>query len=133
MSAMRLAAFAVFATGCGITLTTTTINPAPRATTARDPATVEVYTAGPPPRPRVDVSITWAQLGSPSTDPFRDMIGELRKQAGALGCDALIIQRTSVQTMVATCAIYTDGAPSPVAAQPSAGSTAAPPPLAPHG
>jgi hypothetical protein len=132
MCAMRLAVLAVLATGCGIALNTTAINPAPRATTARDPATVEVYTGGPPPRPRVDVSITWAQLGSPSTDPFREMLGELRRQAGALGCDALIVQRISVQTMVATCAMYTDGAQSPTAARPSAGPVAAPPPLVPH-
>jgi hypothetical protein len=132
MFAMRLVAFFVLATGCGVTLSTTTINPAPRATTGRDPATVEVYTAGPPARPRVDVSMTWAELGAPSTDPFGDMLGELRKQAGALGCDALIVQRNSAQTMVATCAMYTDGAPSPMAAQHPAAPAAAPPPPAPH-
>jgi hypothetical protein len=134
MSAMRLAAiFLLASSGCGVMLSTTTINPAPRATTARDPASVEVYTAGPPARQRVDVSMTWAQLGGPSTNPFGDMLGELRKQAGALGCDALIVQRNSAETMVATCAMYTDGAPSPpTAAPPPAAPAAAPPALAPH-
>jgi len=127
MSAMRLAAFFVLAAGCGVTLSTTAINPAPRATTGRDPATVEVYTAGPPPRPRVDVSMTWADLGGPSLDPFGDMLGELRKQAGALGCDALIVQRTTAQAMVATCAMYTDGAPRSMVARPPAAPAAAPP------
>ncbi len=132
MSAMRLAAFFVLATGCGVTLSTTTINPAPRAATARDPATVEVYTAGPPPRPRVDVSMTWADVNQQSSDPFGEMLGELRKQAGALGCDALIIQRSAAFSMLATCAMYTDGASSPKIAPPPAAPTAAPPPLAPH-
>ena len=130
---MRLAAFFVLATGCGVALSTTTINPAPHATTGRDPATVEVYTAGPPARPRVDVSMTWANLDGPNTDPFGGMLGELRKQAGTLGCDALIVQRNSGRTMVATCAMYTDGAPSPMAAPPPAApAAAAPPTLAPH-
>jgi hypothetical protein len=128
---MRLAAVLVLATGCGVSLSTTAINPAPRAAIARDPATVEVYTAGPPARPRVDVSMTWADLGGPTTDPFGDMLRELRKQAGALGCDALIVQRTSGREMVATCAMYTDGAPSPTAAPPPAAPAASPPP-APH-
>jgi hypothetical protein len=129
---MRFAALVVLVAGCGVTLSTTTINPAPRATTGRDPATVEVYTAGPPSRPRVDVSMTWADLGGPSADPFGDMLGELRKQAGTLGCDALIVQRTTAQTMVATCAMYTDGAPSPMAARPPAAPAAVPPPLVPR-
>ena len=127
MCAMRFAALLVLATGCGVTLNTTTINPTPHPTTARDPATVEVYTAGPPPRPRVDVSMTWADLGGPSTDPFGDMLGEMRKQAGALGCDALIVQRTSAREMVATCAVYTDGARSPMTAPPPTAPAAAPP------
>jgi hypothetical protein len=130
MRAMRLAGFLVLATGCGVTLNSTAINPAPRATTGRDPATVEVYTAGPPPRPRVDVSMTWADLNGPSTDPFGDMLGELRKQAAANGCDALIVQRTSARAMVATCAMYTDGAPNPTAARPPTAPGASPP--APH-
>ena len=132
---MRLAAFVVLvvlAAGCGVTLSTTIINPAPRATTERDPATVEVYTAGPPARPRVDVSMTWAELGGPSADPFGDMLGDLRKQAGRLGCDALIVQRTTARAMVATCAMYTDGAPSPISALPPAAPPAVPPPLVPR-
>ena len=127
---MRLAAFFVLATGCGVSLTTTQVNPAPRAMTPRDPATVEVYTAGPPPRPRLDVSMTWAAVTSPTLDPFGDMLGELRKQAGALGCDALIVQRTSLQAMAATCAMYTDGVPSPTTTRPPPAPAAAPPPPA---
>lgn len=126
MSAMRLAAFSVLAAGCGVTLSTTTINSAPRAMTGRDPATVEVYTAGPPARPRVDVSMTWADLGGLSTDPFGDMLGELRRQAGALGCDALIVQRTTAHAMVATCAMYTDGVRNSMASPPPAPPAAAP-------
>jgi hypothetical protein len=129
---MRLAAFVVLATGCGVTLNTTTVNSAPHVMTGRDPATVEVYTAGPPARPRVDVSMTWADVGGPSMDPVGDLLGELRKQAGALGCDALIVQRTTAQAMVATCAVYTDGTPSPTAPPPPAPPAAAPPPLAPR-
>jgi hypothetical protein len=100
--------------------------------TGRDPATVEVYTGGPPARPRVDVSMTWADLGGPSTDPFGDMLGELRKLAGTLGCDALIVQRATAKAMVATCAMYTDGAASPMSARPPAAPAAAPAPVVPH-
>src|SRR5439155_6122802 len=116
--ALRLAVLLLLATGCSTTLTNT-INPAPRATIGRDPASVEVYTAGPPVRPRVDVSLTWAELNSgPRADPFGTILDELRKQAGALGCDALIVQPTSASTIVATCAMYTDGAQSPITAPP---------------
>lgn len=83
--------------------------------------------AGPPPRPRVDVSMTWASAEA-SSDALSDMLGELRKQAGALGCDALIVQRTAARSMVATCAMYTDGASNPVAPPPAAPAATLPSP-----
>ena len=132
---MRLAALFVFTTGCGVTLVNARINPEPRTMIGRDPATVEVYTGGPPPRSRVDVSVTWADLVGPSHEfpnPFGDMLRLLRKDAGAHGCDALIVQYISAQAMVATCAMYIDSAPSPMTARPPVAPAAAPPPLVPH-
>jgi len=89
---------------------------------------VEVYTAGPPTRPRVDVAFLEAeQQSSFSLHETQEMIAELRARAGRMGCDALVIGGTagrdpglrdaesylvehprSRKSIYGTCVVYTD-------------------------
>lgn len=58
----------------------------------RDPATVELFTSGPPHRPYVDVALLEAEEeSSMSTDGTPEMLTELRKRGAAMGCDAIVI------------------------------------------
>nr|HEX4317422.1 hypothetical protein [Kofleriaceae bacterium] len=121
--------------GCGVSVYTSTINSPPHPLAPRDPSTVEVYTGGPPPRARVDITMFTAALNGAHSDPFGDELASLRQQAAQMGCDALLVQRTSGRDMVATCTIYVDGGPMPraqpqpqAAPPPPAGAPGAPPP-----
>lgn len=127
MRVMKSVYLAVVLAGCGVTSTFTPINTPPRALQPRDPGAVEIYTAGPPPRSRVDVGQFQAGISTVATaDPFGDMLAALRKQAAAMGCDALFVQRSSEKFMVATCGVYTDGMGSPPPAGPLPPAAAAP-------
>jgi hypothetical protein len=129
---MKLLPALVMLAGCGVAVYTSAINPPPRPLAPRDPRTVEVYTGGPPPRPRIDLALFTADLQGGTgafSDPFTTELDSLRQQAGQMGCDALLVQRTSTRTMVATCTVWMDSAPTapPPAAPPPTALPPAPP------
>jgi hypothetical protein len=91
MSNKRFLAFVV-AAGCGTSIHTTPVNPAPRAMMPRDPALVELFTSGAPQRAHVDVALIEAEESSSfSTHRTPDMLRELREKGAQLGCDAVVI------------------------------------------
>jgi len=91
MSKQWLFALLVVA-GCGTSIHTTPINPAPRPMMSRDPATVELFTSGPPQRAHVDVAFFEAEeTSSFSTDGTPDMLRRLRERGAELGCDAIVV------------------------------------------
>ncbi len=51
-------------------------------------AEVEVFTAGPPQRPFVEVAVLTANYGDPAED-----IEQIRAKAGEYGCDAVVFSR----------------------------------------
>ena len=59
---------------------------------SRDPASVELFTSGPPPRAHVDVAFFEAEeTSSFSTDRTPDMLRHLRERGADLGCDAVVV------------------------------------------
>ena len=97
---------APFVVGCGVCTNTSPINPPPHPLAPRSPASVEVYTGGPPPRERLDIAMFTAELTGAHSDPFGDQLTTLRQQAAQMGCDALLVQRTGEHDMVATCTVW---------------------------
>lgn len=80
------------AAGCGTSIHTTPINPAPHAMVPRDPATVELFTSGPPQRAHVDVAFFEAEETSGlSLDGTPEMLRQLRERGAQLGCDAVVV------------------------------------------
>lgn len=80
------------AAGCGTSIQTTPINPAPHPMVSREPATVELFTSGPPQRAHVDVAFFEAEETSGlSTDGTSDMLRQLRERGAQLGCDAIVV------------------------------------------
>lgn len=88
--------------------------------------TVELFTAGAPSRPHVDVALLEAvEGGSFAYHATTEMLGDLRARAAAMGCDALVIGTVTPdtnlssdslyrKTIVGTCIVYT---PSAIGAQ----------------
>jgi hypothetical protein len=117
---MKLTLICVVLAGCGTTIQTTAINPAPRPL-ARSPDSVEVFTTGAPPRPHVDVALLEAEQDSSySLDDTAAMLAKLRERGAAMGCDALVFhglasyreelvgdQVQSRKGVYATCIVYT--------------------------
>jgi len=115
--------------GCGTTIQSTAINPAPRQLVPRDAASVEVFTTGAPPRPHVDVALLEAEQDSSySLDDTAEMLAKLRERGAAMGCDALVFhglssyseeligdQVQSRKGVYATCIVYTPTGPGAVA------------------
>lgn len=80
------------AAGCGTSIHSTPLNPAPHPMVSRHPATVELFTSGPPQRAHVDVAFIEAEeTSSFSTDGTADMLRQLRERGAQLGCDAVVI------------------------------------------
>ena len=118
---MKLSYLCVVLVGCGTTIQTTAINPAPRPLAARSPDTVELFTTGAPPRPHVDVALLEAEQDSSySLDDTAAMLAKLRERGAAMGCDALVFhglssyseeligdQVQSRKGVYATCIVYT--------------------------
>jgi hypothetical protein len=125
----------VLAAGCGTSIHTTTLNPAPRPMVPRHPASVELFTSGPPQRAHVDVALIEAEESSSfSTHRTPEMLNKLREQGAQLGCDAVVLGGMSSRDpgitdaeswlvdnpkgrkgVFATCIAYTEP---PIAAQP---------------
>ena len=90
--ALLLTFVAVGLTGCGTRTSYVRLNQPPGPMTARDPASVEVYSATRPDRPWVEIGIIEAQQASDfSGHDMPEIVAEMRARAAAEGCDALII------------------------------------------
>jgi hypothetical protein len=63
----------------------------------RSPAEVEIFTAGAPTRPHVDVAILEAEPGL-SERSTADLIARMRENAAANGCDGLVVTGVDTQT-----------------------------------
>lgn len=91
MSRQRFFALVLLA-GCGTSIHTTPINPAPRAMMPRDPASVELFSSGAPQRAHVDVAFFEAEEESSfSTHRTPEMLNKLREKGAQLGCDGVVI------------------------------------------
>lgn len=106
------------ALGCGLHHQVATLNAPPRPMQAKAPAAVHVYTSGRPGHAYHEVFLLQTDERSARAGYDESMIlDELRRRAGALGCDALILlESTSTFTpsgrrrsgLRATCAVYDD-------------------------
>lgn len=82
----------LLAVGCGTSIQTTPINPAPRPLAPRPPASVELFTSGAPPRAHVDVAFLEAEESSSfSTHRTPEMLNKLRERGAQMGCDGIVI------------------------------------------
>jgi hypothetical protein len=77
------------------------MNTPPHAMSPRSPDSVEVFTAGPPARARVDVAVIHVN----SMDP----LGDMRQRAADLGCDGLVLVHGDTAS-TGTCIVYTEPA-----------------------
>jgi len=101
--------------GCGSAVHTTQLNAPPVAMTARPPTAVELFSAGAPPRPHVDVALLQAEEPDFAADAVASMVDDMRGRAGAMGCHGLVLGAISPdpqlrhrKTMVGTCIVYTN-------------------------
>jgi hypothetical protein len=103
-------------TGCvnPDTITTDMMNQPPHALFARTAESVEVFTAGVPARPRVDVAVLHVDAPSGRVDPTI----LLRLRAADMGCDGLVLAHLDTG-LAGTCIVYTDTAAAPAAAAPA--------------
>ena len=121
--------------GCGIHVEYTELNAPPRPLAPRAPESVEVYASAAPARPHVDVGLFEVEQESSNTPgKTRALLDELRRRAGAIGCDAVVVAGitaknselesllldydTNKKALQATCIVYTAPPPAPVTAQP---------------
>lgn len=77
---------------CGTTIRYAETNAPPRAMVPRPASAVAVSTSGVPTRPYVEVGILSARQSSQySTSDMQNVIDAMRKRAGQIGCDALVV------------------------------------------
>ena len=83
----------MLAAGCGgVTVTTHPLNRPPKALMPHPPSVVEVYTSRPPRESYVEVAmIEVRQASAYSGASEKEVFREMRKKAGAMGCDGLIL------------------------------------------
>jgi hypothetical protein len=121
---------------CGTRLVVTNTNTPPRAMTPRSPESVQVFSTSPPPAPYVEVALIEARQQSEySVDRENVVIDKLRKKAGEMGCDGLVMTGSAdsvvgssddksgyVRTLKgykATCIVFTGEAPASKDAAPT--------------
>jgi hypothetical protein len=113
-------------TGCvnPDTITTDMMNQPPHTLSQRPVESVEVFTAGVPARPRVDVAVIRVAFPSGTPDP----IVLMRRRAAEMGCDGLVLAHLDTGAS-GTCIVYSDGpAPAPTAPAPAPTAPAPAPP-----
>lgn len=97
---------------------------------ARPPASVEIFSSGPPARAHVDIAYLEAKRAtSVSFDAMQELFAQLRDEAARMGCDGVVIggltssadvnPNLSRRAIMATCIVYTNES---VAATPKPGS-----------
>jgi hypothetical protein len=95
---MKLFVALVLAAGCGASVNSTPINMAPHPMAPRPPATVELYTSGPPARPHVDVALLEVEESSSvSLADTSEMMNELRNRGAQMGCDGIVLGSSSTR------------------------------------
>lgn len=93
----------LLATGCGTTVTATTLNPSPKPMAPRSPDSVELFSSAPPARPYVDVAYLEAEQDSDlSADRTGAFVAHLRERAAAMGCDGVILGEHTNRPSVST-------------------------------
>jgi hypothetical protein len=125
--------------GCPAQVYYTGLIAPPRPLAPRRPEDVELLVVTPPARPHTNVGLYQIIAGS-DADDSRAMIQRLRAEAGARGCDAILItsidnqsSKYTASNIQASCIVYNQpsvpappAAPAPAAPAPP--STASPPP-----
>ena len=82
--------------GCGTYTSFTPINSPPHEMTRRPASRIQVFSSGPPRRPYVDVAVIEVeQTHSLNEQGEALMIRRIREQAGAIGCDAVVLGGTT--------------------------------------
>lgn len=147
LSTSALAA-ALALVGCGASTKFAPLNPAPRPLSERPAELVQVYTTALPSQAYVELGVIQGSQSSDLSDAdMPEILAAMRKRAGKVGCDGLILNGVANRTVNptsasnfeggtkslegywGTCIVFVDA---PVAAQPAAPNTAvtvvAPPP-----
>lgn len=109
------------ATGCGVvTVDETPLNAPPAPMAPRDPSKVDVFTAGPPSKPYVEVAMLEARQDDMYSSD-QTTIAKLRDYAAHKGCDAIVVtgaserqeqnsldkkQKATLKSYRATCIVY---------------------------
>lgn len=91
MRATAFLALGFMSAACGTALDYVHIAEPPHPPAGRSADSVEVFMAGRPSRPFVEVGIIESQQESMSLDDEQDVIAKMREFAGERGCDALAI------------------------------------------
>lgn len=78
-------------TGCGHSIEYTPMNKSPHGMQRRAPESVEIFMTQRPERPAVEVGFFEIEQQSPAAGGTPEMIAKLREEAGAVGCDALLV------------------------------------------
>jgi hypothetical protein len=78
--------------GCGIHFQSTALNPSPRVMKPKRPEDVHLFTSGRPSQPYHEVLLLQAEEESAYADyEESEVLTVMRKRAGELGCDALMV------------------------------------------
>jgi len=107
--------------GCGTFVRSTYVNDPPRPLTPVAAQNVEVFVSGPPQRDYVDVALLEVEQTQSINRTGTDyMIEKLRRAAGKMGCDAVVLAGASEhsrdpdalfdedsKTLIASCIVYT--------------------------
>jgi hypothetical protein len=103
-------AIVIAATGCGTVISQTRLNPTPQDAHRNGADAVDVLGAGPPTRAHVDIALFVADR---RLDTSEQAIAKLRERAGAMGCNAIVIDSArspnagvAPTNFTATCVVY---------------------------
>ncbi|HEY5937602.1 MAG TPA: hypothetical protein VIU61_23305 [Kofleriaceae bacterium] len=93
----RMLSVIIMLVGCGTSVRTTLVasplHDSPRPLAPRTVESVEVFLAGPPPRPHVGLALLEGeQTSSYSFDDTPEILEAIRERAAALGCDGIVFK-----------------------------------------
>lgn len=102
-SSLLLASLATALVGCGASTRFAPLNPAPRPLTAKPAALVQMYTTALPSQPYTELGIIQGSQSSDLSDAdMPEILAAMRKRAGKLGCDGLILNGAANRTVNST-------------------------------
>jgi hypothetical protein len=146
LAAVALSVSSLLAACGGVTTSIVATNLSPRALSPRPAHEVEVFTAGVPTRPFVEVAVIQTRdTGSSGLAPLPSLVGDMRAEAARVGCDALLVYSGNnpiateaprpasrvTEGLWGACVVYGDAAPAAAVAAPAPIAPAAPAPIAP--